>query len=827
MMDDLLQSLRVAARSLLRSPGFAAVAVLTLALGIGANTAIYSVVDGVLLRPPPLADFDRLVMVWETDRASGTTREPASVPDYLDFRQRSRRLAELGGFIPAEISLTPDEGGGDAERLAALAVSHELLPLLRLPPLRGRHFTADEDRPGGPRVALISEALWARRFARARDVVGRPLRLNDVTFTVVGVLPAAADFGLLQVLSAAAYGRSFADRGDRTRVDVWVPLAYDATPESRDTHPLFVLGRIAPGATVAQARRELSDIAAVLEREYPRMNDARGANVEPLRDVVFGPARPALLILLGAVALVLLVACVNVANLLLARGAARAHEITVRAALGAGPARLARQFLAESAVLTAAGAALGVFLAYLGLDALVALAPGDVPRLDAVRVDVRVLAATAAASALVALVFGVVPMLQVRAARLGSALRATGQASVGGGQHRLRSALVVAELALSVVLLASAGLLVRSLWKLRAVDPGFRTAGVLKAEFQLPQSRYPQRFADWPRWIEATRFADELRARALALPGVTAVSVAASHPLDAGYTSSISVVGREAEAGEWPEPAIRRIDAQYLAALGVPLAAGRAFAAGDDADGPPVALINAAARRRFFEGREPLGARIRLWGAERTVVGVIGDERTLGLEHAAPPAVYLPRGQAPIGGGSVLVRTAGDAASLVAPLRRIVRELDPALPLFGVEPLRDTVADSMGSRRFTMLLLVSFAALALVLAVVGVHGVLSYAVAQRRREIGVRVALGADARAVRALVLGQGMRLTALGLGIGLVGGLATSRLLAALLFGVGAADPPTFGAVALVLGGVALAATWLPARRASRVDPMAALRAE
>ncbi len=822
-MESLLHDLRVAARSLLRTPGFAAVAVLTLALGIGANTAIYSVVDGVLLRPAPVAAIGRLVMVWETDRASGTTREPASVPDYLDFKQRSHRLQMLAGFVPGEVNFTPE--GGDPARLAALAVNYDLLPLLGIAPARGRQFTAEEDRPGAPRVVLISDALWSQQFGRAPDVVGRTLRINDVTFTIVGVMPPEADFGVLQILGGAAYGRSFADRGGRARVDVWVPLRYDATPETRDTHPLFVLGRLAPGASVATAHDELAGIAQDLEREYASSNDQRGANVEPLADVVFGAARPALLVLLGAVVLVLLVACVNVASLLLARGAGRAHEITVRVALGAGPGRLVRQFLAESAVLTLAGALGGAFLAYLGLDALVALAPAGIPRLELVRVDARVLGATLLASVLVALAFGLVPALQVRAQQLGAALRATGQATTG--RHRLRAALVVSELAMSVVLLAAAGLLVRSLWALKSVDPGFQTAGVLKAEFQLPASRYPQDYARFPHWTEANRFVDELRARAAALPGVTAAAIASNHPLDVGFTSSIAVVGREGEAGDWPEPAIRRVDAGYVGALGVRLLAGRSFAPGDHGDAPPVVLINEAARRRYFEGREALGARIRLWGAERTVIGVIAGEHTQGPAAAVPPAVYLPLTQAPVGGGSVLVRTSGDPLAVAPALARIVRELDPALPLYGVEPLSVTLSGGMAQRRFTMTVLLAFAALALLLAVVGVHGVLSYAVARRRREIGVRVALGADARAVRRLVVGQGARLTALGLGIGLVGGALATRLLATLLFGVGPLDPATFIAVALLLGGVALLASWLPARRAARVDPIIALRSE
>jgi predicted permease len=429
----------------------------------------------------------------------------------------------------------------------------------------------------------------------------------------------------------------------------------------------------------------------------------------------------------------------------------------------------------------------------------------------------------------VGLLFGLLPTLQARRENIQASLQGeSGRGASASRQHRrLRSALVVSELTLAVMLMVGAGLLIKSLGRLQQVDPGFRSEGILKAEYELPATRYPRNFANWPKWVEVQRFTDELRRRVAALPGVEAVTIAANHPLDAGFTSSIMVVGREAEASDWPEPSIRAIDRGYLRALRVGLVSGRNFDASDVADAPLVVLINEAAGRRFFGERNPLGARIRLWGAERSVVGVVGDERIHGLALATPPAIYLPTSQAPATGGSLLARWQGDPVTLAPAVRAIVRAIDPALPLFGVEPLSETLSHSVGQRRFTMLVLGVFAAVALLLAIVGVHGVLSYTVAQRTREIGIRMALGADRSDVRGLVVMQAARLAAWGLTLGLLGALAVSRALSTLLYGVGATDPATFAEVALVLGAVALVASYLPAHRATRVSPVEALREE
>jgi putative ABC transport system permease protein len=826
MLNDLGRDLRYAARLLAREKTFTATALLTLALGMGATTAVFSVVDAVLVRPMPLAHPDRLVMVWETDRTSGTTREPASLPDFLDLEARSRRLFALGAFSALEANLTPAHG--EPTRLAALAVSHELLPMLGVRPLAGRTFAAGEDEPGAADVVLISERLSKALYGRGDAALGQTLVVDERPRTIVGVVPPAADFGVLQILGAAAYSKGFAERNVRVDVDVWTPLTRDVKSLPRDTHPILVLGRLAPGVSVAAAQDETAAIAADLEHAYPS-NAGRGAFVEPLSDVVFGPVRPALLALLAAVALVLLVACVNVASLLLARGTARAREIAVRTALGAGTARLARQFAVENVVLALAAGALGVGLAFAGLRLLVALAPADIPRLASAGVNLRALAAAVLVSLAVGLAFGVVPILQGRRLDIRSALGAEDARSASAGRERrlLRSTLVVAEIALAVTLVVGAFLLIKSFWRLHQVDPGFRVAGVLKAEYQLPQGRYPVDFSRYPGFVEMHRFHDELLSRVAALPGVRSAAIAGNHPLDSGFTNSFVVVGREAESKSFPEISVRRVTPGYFATVQVPLVRGRLLTEKDATHAPPVLLINEAAARRFFAGLDPLGQQIRFWGVGRTVVGVVGNERFQGLAKAPPPAVYTPLAQTPSAGGpeALLVRSDGSASLLLSEMRSSIRAIDPGLAVFGAEPLADTLAQSLRERRFVMLVLAVFAAVALLLAAIGVHGTLSYTVAQRRREIGIRMALGAESGRVTALVVGQGLRLTAAGLAVGVLGALLLTRLLAGLLYGVTTNDPETFAAVLVVMGAAGLVASYLPARRAVRLDPLVALR--
>jgi putative ABC transport system permease protein len=823
----MLADLRYAVRSFLKTPILTAVIVATLALGIGANTAIFSVVDAVLLRPTPVHDIDKLAVVWETDRNTGTTREPSSLPDYLDFKTRTRAFERLAAMMTGEVNLTP--GTGDPVRLPLLRMSADALPMLGLHPLLGRAFTAEEDRAGGADVVLISESLWARSFERRESAIGQILRLDHRPYMIVGVMRDGADFGVLQILSAAAYSRGFADRGMKTSVDLWTPLQGDVQALPRSTHPIFVLGRLAPGATMAGAEAEMTAVATDLERAFPE-NTARGVHIEPLESVVFGPVRPALLLLLGAVALVLLVACVNVANLLLARASARAHEAAIRAALGATQGRIARHVLAETLVLSLTAAAAGVGLAYVSLRVLVLVAPADVPRLSLATIDIQVLLITLAVAMLAGFAFSLLPMVQVRRLNLQSSLAgSSGRGSAAPSRSRVRGILVVAEVAMAVVLVCGAALLIRSFWTLQRVDLGFAAEGVLKAEYQLPPSRYPVDFRRWPDFTQQHAFNTALLQRAATLPGVSAAAIAGNHPLDPGFTNSFTIVGREAEARTWPEISIRRVSPSYFETVDLQLLNGRSFRDSDTTAAPPVAIINAAAARQFFPGREPLGAHISFWGASRLIVGVVADERFHGVAEAGPIAAYTPIAQTPSanGAGVLLLRTTTAPGTLALAATAAVHDVDPGLAVFGVEPLNVTLSRSVAQRRFTMLLLTLFAGAALLLAAVGIHGVLTYSVSQRRREIGIRMALGARGTDVVGVIMREALSLTTVGLALGLGGAVALTRVLRGQLFGIAPTDPATFAAVAALLALVALAATLAPAWRASQVDPSVTLRSE
>jgi predicted permease len=764
-------------------------------------------------------------MVWETDRDTGTFREPASIPDLIDFRRDARTLVAIEGVIGAEVTMMPESG--DPVRLAALAVTDGFLPMLGVRPVAGRGFQPSEVAPGGPAVAIISESLWTRSFGRRPDILGRAVRLDDRPHTIVGVMPDRSDFGMLQMLAAADYSRGYADRGARATADVWVPLGLDPREFPRSTHPMLAIGRLAPGQTAAAAQEELARVAAALERQYPE-NKARGVFVEPFAQVVFGRVRPALLMLWGAVGLVLLVACANVASLLLARGRSRARDVAVRRAIGASVARLARQYFAESLLVIVPAALVGLALAEVLLRVLVASAPAHVPRLDEVAIDLRVLMALLAVSAGVTVLFAVLPLVQALSSDPQAALAGEGGRGVAGGRssRRVQGVLVATEMALAVVLVAGSALLLRSFWQILDVDPGFRAAGVLKAEYQLPASRYPVDFRQWPNLAAIHGFTARLLQGAGALPGVEAVAVSGTHPLDPGFTNSFQVEGREAESENWPELSIRSVTPGYFQVTGLRLVRGRLLAESDTTSGPPVMVINEAASARFFEGREPVGARIRFWGTSRTVVGVVANEKFQGLTEAAPLAGYAPFAQAPARfGGVLLVRTSASLTTVAAAIPGVVRAIDPGLAVYGVEPLDETLGRSIGQQRFAMWLLGCLAALAVVLAAIGVHGVLSYGVVERRREMGIRAALGAGRGRLAWLVVAEGLGLAAAGIVTGVVIALLASRVLATLLFGISPTDAGTYAMVVIALGAIALAATWIPARRAARVDPATLLR--
>jgi len=824
MLNDLWLDVRYAVRLLRRTPAFTTAAVATLALGIGVTIAVFNVIDAVLIRPAPYPDIDRLVMLWETDAASGTIREPASFPDFLDFKAQSRTADRIGALMAIDGNIQP--ASGDPMRLAALAVTPEILEMLGVRTTRGRLLAAADDVPGPPGPVLISERLWRSAYNGA-EMIGHSIRINDRPRTVIGIVPTDADFGIIQILRAADYGGGFGTRDSRTRVDVWMPLQADANRFPRSTHPILLIARLAPGVTSTAAQQELARIAGDLERQYRNDNDKRSVSMQPLSEVVFGPVEPPLLVLMAAVALILVMACANVANLLLTRGTRRLREAAVRSALGAETSRLVRQFVAENIVLASAGAVMALLLAFVVLRTLVTIAPAEIPRIGAVGIDVRTMLVAFGCAAFVALIFSLVPVVQAKSAHIAMLLKSEERVAGGADARRLRSLLVVAEVALAVVLVTGAGLLIRSFWNLLATPTGFDVAGTLKAELQLPQSRYPIQNNPLPTSPAIEQFNGALIQRALAMPGVQSAAIAANHPLDGGFASSFVIPHREAEAGNWPEISIRRVSPGYFATLRIPLLRGRFLEDRDRASTPPGVVINQTVMDRIFPNADPVGREIRFWGSSWTIVGVVGAERFHGVAKEPPIAVYLPLVAVPASAEALIVRTSGDPLNAASTLRSIIREMDPALVVSGLEPLSETLSKSLTQQRFLMMLLASLALLALVLAAVGIHGVLSCSVAQQQKEIGVRMALGADGGRVLRSVMTQGAGLTALGLIVGLGLSLALGRFLTGLLFGVTSSDLPTMAGVLAVLGAVSALSIWLPARRAVRVDPLVALRQE
>lgn len=807
-LDAFWQDLRYAWRGLRRAPGFAAMAVATLALGIGATTAIFSVVHSALLEPLPYAAADRLVFL--SDQQDVET--PMSYPEFVDWRAQTGVFTGLAAYFQTSLVLT---GAGEPEVLSGARVSASLPGLLSVAPHVGRAFRADEDAPGADRVILLGHDLWLRRFGADRGVVGRVLTLNGLPYTVVGVLPAGPGASLPTDLAA---GR---------RVDYWVPLRLDAERAPRGLHFLTVVGRLRPAVDVERARARLADVAAQLKRDDA---ERHGVQVGPLAARVVGDARPLLVLLLGAVSLVLLVACANVANLLIARGAGRARELAIRAALGAGRRRVVRQLATESLVLALAGGAAGVLLAFGALAALRAAASDAVglaqlPRLAQARVDGRLLAFALLTSLATGALFGLLPALRASRLALASVLRAGGRGTTGAGaRDRTRSALVVAEMTLSFVLLIGAGLLVRSFDRLAAVDKGFDPTQVLTFAVELPSARYPearQQVAFFERVLERVR----------ALPGVRGASVTVSLPLAGGTNGGFVIAGRPLAPNEGPVAEKRVVGADFFRVLRVPVVLGRAFDGRDVAGAPQVAVVNEAFVRRYFPGENALGRRIEFgWETEgaQEIVGVVGDMREQSLHEPAAPTIYVPFGQRRSDPAmAVVVRTAGDPTRLVAAVRAAVRAVDRDQPVAQVRTLDDVVARALAGRRVAASLFGAFAALALLLAAVGLYAVVSYGVAQRVSEIGVRRALGARTWDVVRLVVGQGVGLLALGAAVGGLASLGAGRLLRGQLYGVGATDPLTFAAVAAALLVTALVATVAPAVRASRVDPLVALREE
>jgi putative ABC transport system permease protein len=823
-MISLLQDLRFARRVLAASPGFTAVAVVTLALGIGANTAIFSVVDGVLLRRLPYDDPDRLVLLYQAKEA--TDRGSFSPADYFDVARESRSFAGLAAFAPRQFNLT---GDGEPERIAGLAVSGGFFDVLGAKCRWGAGFTAGADAAHAAHAAdtaadqaVLAHGLWQRRFGGDPALVGRTVRLDAGPVTVVGVLPPG--FRFAPDRDAELFVRNATDLPPP-------PLPPDEDLRAvRGLHWFQVLGRLAPGVELSSARAEVEGIGHRLAAAPPETNAARDLVTVSLRDELVGGLRPALLTLLAAVGLVLLIACTNVANLLLARALARGRELAIRSTLGAGPFRLLRQLLAESLLLALAGGGLGLVLGYWGVEALVRLAPPDLAGLAEITLDHRVLAFTAAVALASVLVFGLVPAWLLSRPDSQAALKEGGRATAGARTGLLRSLLVVAETALALVLLVGAGLLVRSFVALQAVDPGFDPDRVLTFSVAVPPAKYAE-----PARVAA--FYQEAYDRLRALPGVESAGGVLTLPF-AGSAAALafSIEGEpDPPPGEERDAGYQVTGGGYFRTLRIPVVAGRDLEPSDGERGEGgeggrrVAVVNRAMARKYFPGTDPIGRRITFDDADEggwmTVVGVVGDVRHFALDQPVRPEVYVPLAQDPWPFTTFVLRTTGDPMTLGEAARRAILEVDPDQPISRLRPMTAYLAESVAQRRFVLLLIGLFAAVAAVLAALGIYGVVAHSVTQRTHEIGIRMALGAGKRSVLADVLGRGMALAGLGVAAGAAAALAATRLLASLLYGVGAADPPTYAGVALLLAAVALVATLLPARRASRVEPMVALR--
>jgi putative ABC transport system permease protein len=803
-MNTFFQDLRFSVRQLLKHPAFAAVAILTLGIGIGANTAIFSVVNSVLLRPLPFPESHRLVQVVRP-LPTGTSIA-MSPPDFLDYRRENRTLEDLAAFDTEGYTLT---GDGEPLRVAGAAVSASFFDVLRVPPAIGRPFMEGENEPGQDLLVVLGHGLWERRFGGDPGVIGRQIELNGLSRTVVGVMPADFRFGEWDLLTPLTYDENFRN--------------------SRGAIFLQLIGRLAPGVAVEQASADLARVAADLEAQYPESNTGRAAALMPLKEQLTGAVRPALLILLGAVGLVLLIACVNVANLLLARGAAREGEVALRAALGAGRGRLVRQLLTESLILGAAGGLMGLLVAFWGTDLLIAMQPPNLPRLDSAPVDGNVIAFTAGAAFLTSLLFGLAPALQASRPNLVTSLKQGGRGARARGRSRLRSGLVVAEVGLAIMLLTGAGLLIKSFSELQRVDPGFQPEGTLAFALSLPDARYPED-------PQVDQFFTAFMERVQAIPGVrSAGAIAGGVPMSgSSFVISFEVEGREPlPLGQSQSLNTRIVTPDYFRTLGIPVISGRGFVPQDRADAPQVVILNQAAVREFFTDEEPIGQRILMgWTRDGNtvggeIVGLVGDVKQIGLGDEFIPEIYIPHAQVPTGAMTVVMRAAGDPLDLVGSVRAELLALDPDLPISNVRTMEAVLKGSVAEPRFYMMLLTAFAAVALLLAAIGIFGVMSYSVTQRTGEIGIRLALGAAPGNVLTLVVGQGAGLIVAGTGLGILGAFATTRLLSGLLFGVGTTDPATFVLVPALLMAVALVACYIPARRATKVDPLVALRAE
>jgi len=812
MMATLMGDIRYALRGMLTKPAFSAIVLATLALGIGANVAIFSVVNGVLLRPLPYPQADRVVQIEHVEPYT-----TVSEPEFVDYRDGTKRFERMAAFSQGAGTLT---GEREPERVTIARVSDGFFPILGVPTEVGRTFVPEEDRRRGfpRRAAVLSHGLWTRRFGADKSIVGKEIRINDVSVTVVGVMPERFKY-------------------PSSEIALWMPLRlnYD-TLWTRNNHYLWLIARLKPGVSAAAAESDLNTLAKQFVRDYPAVyGQGLVASATPLPDKLLGKTRPYLFALLGAVGFVLLIACVNVANLLLARGEARRKELAIRTALGASRGRLARQVLTESATYAVAGGLLGIALAWWGQHALRAAAPASIPRVDQVTIDGGVLAFALLVTSLTGVLFGLIPALRGTRGDTVGTLREGGKTSSQFGIGRARGVLVVSEVALAVVLLTGAGLMIRSLWKLQAIDLGFNPKNVLAMSVSFPEPRGNLDDPSGPQRT-ITQFYRDLTDRVQALPGVRSVGAVGDLPLSGGLSMwSILIDGSPmVPVSQAPAAMPQQVTSGYFRTMGIPVLRGREFTAEDRADAPLVALVNETAVKKFWPNKNPIGGTIKMLNPSSpwaTVVGVVKDVRSAGYQEDIPPTMYFPHAQAgqsayyTPAAMSLVIKAEGDPTTLAGPVRQVVHQLNAMTPVSQVQTMEAAVAASVASRRFSTELLAGFAALALVLAGIGIYGVIAYDVSQRTYEIGLRMALGAQSGQVAGMMLGRGVRMVALGLVIGVGGSLAVTGVLKSLLVDVSRLDPVTIGGVVVVLAVVAAGAAYLPARRASAVDPMVALR--
>jgi putative ABC transport system permease protein len=808
MIADLWQDLRFGARMLMKQPGFTLMAVVTLALGIGANTAIFSLVNTVLLRPLPLPEPERLVTFNHSALAQGLAELNLNNAHFAFYRDRSRMFEKMSAYEGAEFALT---GAGDPEVLAGAAVTFNYFDVLGQSPLHGRSFLPQEDTPGANHVVILSYGLWRRRFGGDLNILGQSIKLDNVPTTVVGIMPPGFDF---------PHPAERANMSDH--MQLWVPEGLN--PQDTGHNNLLAVGRLKPGVTLADAKREITALLPDFARQFNKTFSADTTTVmTPLERRIVGEVRTPLLVLLGAVASVLLIACANLANLLLARSASRGRELAVRQCLGASGLRIARQLLTESLMLAGAGAVGGLLLAAWSIDALKSVAAATIPRLESAKLDPTALLFTVIVTLLTGLLCGLASALRGARANLQEAIKEGARGSASGANRRLNNAFVVSQLALSMVLLIGAALLLQSFRNLLAVNPGFRPENALMGHVSLPENSYATK-------AQVSGFYEQLLDRVRSLPGVQAAELTRVAPFSGnGVGGPFTVEGHEPGPGEVAKDAwLRSVTPGYFTAMGMPIKTGRPFQSSDTDTSPPVAIVDEKLVRMYWPQGDPAGKRIRIGGGNwMTIVGVVPSVKNRKLDEDTKPYVYFPASQQAPRNMSLVVRSQNDPSALVPAIRKQLASLDPELPFFDVRTIDQSIARTLTTKRVTNLLLAGFATTALLLALIGIYGVMSLNVVSRTSEFGIRMALGAHAGDVLKLVIGQGMKLAGAGALLGLVGALALTRLLKTLLFGVSATDPLTFVVIALLLTLVALLACWIPARRATRVDPLVALRSE